>query len=118
MGIVRTMVRLRDSEKLTIISVSHSTSTSVEADQIVVLDKGTIAERGTYEELVDIDEGIFRGMVLAGRSNDKAEEEKNDRGRSERTDSMSRPPVSSKDLMMDLKRKREMSESMLQLDCS
>ena len=69
-SIVKTIVRLRDSEQLTIVSISHSTFTSKDADQIVVLDHGTIAEHGTYHELIQIDDGIFFSMVQAGSSTD------------------------------------------------
>jgi ATP-binding cassette subfamily B protein len=33
--------------------IAHRLSTIVDADQIVVLDNGLIAERGTHEELLD-----------------------------------------------------------------
>jgi ATP-binding cassette subfamily B protein len=36
----------------TSIVIAHRLSTVMEADQILVLDKGTIVERGTHEELV------------------------------------------------------------------
>uniref|UniRef100_A0A1I7XFP8 ABC transporter domain-containing protein n=1 Tax=Heterorhabditis bacteriophora TaxID=37862 RepID=A0A1I7XFP8_HETBA len=38
-------------------------STIKHADQIVVLDKGSVAERGTFEELMRIDDGIFKKLV-------------------------------------------------------
>jgi len=36
----------------TSIVIAHRLSTIMEADQILVMDQGTIAERGTHEELV------------------------------------------------------------------
>ena len=62
-AIVETILRLRDTEGLTIISVTHHPVTTVEADEIIVLDKGVIAERGTYADLVEKENGIFHKMV-------------------------------------------------------
>ena len=49
----------RIAESRTTIMIAHRLSTIVGADQIVVLDDGEIAERGTHEELLD------RGGVYA-----------------------------------------------------
>lgn len=40
-----------------------SLSTIKYADQIVVLDKGIVAETGTFDQLMGIDEGIFKKLV-------------------------------------------------------
>ena len=64
-AIINTFIRLRETDGLTIVSVSHHPSTAIDADLIVVLDKGIIAEEGKYDELVGIDGGIFRSMVEA-----------------------------------------------------
>jgi ABC-type multidrug transport system fused ATPase/permease subunit len=65
-SIIETLVKLRDEEGLTMISVSHHPSTAVKADKIVVLEKGVIAEEGKYDELVSRDGSIFKRMVDAG----------------------------------------------------
>jgi ATP-binding cassette subfamily B protein len=43
----------RVAESRTTIMIAHRLSTIVNADQIVVLDQGRVAERGTHEELLD-----------------------------------------------------------------
>src|SRR5205085_1061537 len=46
----------------TVVAISHRLSTIRHCDQIVVLDRGQVAQRGTYEELAS-QEGIFRELV-------------------------------------------------------
>ena len=43
------------SEGRTTITIAHRLSTVRDADQIVVLDGGRIAERGTHDELLELD---------------------------------------------------------------
>ncbi len=47
----------------TVITIAHRLSTIKNADNIAVLDKGKVAEYGTYEQLMSIEEGLFRKLV-------------------------------------------------------
>ncbi len=52
----------RLSEGRTTITIAHRLSTVRDADQIVVLDRGQIAERGTHEQLLELG-GLYAGLV-------------------------------------------------------
>ena len=61
-SIVSTLGRLSGKMNMTIISVTHRLSTSLNADQILVLNGGRVAEEGRYDDLVQ-QGGLFYDMV-------------------------------------------------------
>jgi len=56
----------------TMVSVTHRLSTAVEADRIIVLDRGQVAEQGTHEELLRLQGDYHRmwelqtGFIISG----------------------------------------------------
>lgn len=55
---IHTMMQNRTS-----LVIAHRLSTIRHADEIIVLDKGEIAERGSHEQLLQIEGGIYRKLV-------------------------------------------------------
>nr|XP_033342262.1 ATP-binding cassette sub-family B member 10, mitochondrial [Megalopta genalis] len=47
----------------TVLTIAHRLSTIKNADKIIVLNKGQVAETGTYKELMNIDNGYFYKLV-------------------------------------------------------
>jgi ABC-type multidrug transport system ATPase subunit len=47
----------------TILLVAHRLSTVMNADQICVLDGGVIRERGTHDQLIQLEDGIYAKLV-------------------------------------------------------
>ncbi len=54
------------TKKRTTIAIAHRLSTLRNATRLIVLDKGTVAETGTHDELV-AKKGIYYGLVMAQR---------------------------------------------------
>lgn len=55
--------RLLENSHQTVLIIAHRLSTIKHADQIVVLDKGSIAERGSFDELMQLKDGVFKKLV-------------------------------------------------------
>lgn len=55
----------RVSKHRTTIMIAHRLSTIRKADHIIVLRNGAKLEEGTHEELLSIDEGLYKGLVQA-----------------------------------------------------
>ena len=51
-----------DELKCTRIVIAHRLSTIRNCDRILVLDKGTVIEQGSYDELIELD-GFFADLV-------------------------------------------------------
>ena len=47
----------------TVITIAHRLSTIKNAHSIAVLDDGQVVERGTYHELMQLEDGLFKKLV-------------------------------------------------------
>ncbi len=50
--------------KVTLVAIAHRLSTIRDADQIIVLNHGSIAEQGSHERLMQIENGIYQRLYL------------------------------------------------------
>ena len=55
---------LRLRGRVTIIAIAHRLSTIRDADQIVVLNHGRIAEQGAHDKLMAIEGGLYQRLYL------------------------------------------------------
>ncbi|KAL4996438.1 P-loop containing nucleoside triphosphate hydrolase protein [Aspergillus recurvatus] len=55
----------RVSRARTTISIAHRLSTIMKADKIVVLQKGKVIEEGTHHSLLEVENGVYYGLVHA-----------------------------------------------------
>lgn len=55
--------KMKEECSTTVISIAHRLTTLLNCDEIIVMDKGRIVERGTYQEL-ESRPGIFQDMAL------------------------------------------------------
>jgi len=53
----------------TVITIAHRLSTIIKADNIVYVGQGQVMEQGTYNELVNRPDGLFRRLVHKQMSN-------------------------------------------------
>ncbi len=67
---IQTALKLVSKDRTTLV-IAHRLSTVVDADQIIVLGEGTIAERGTHAELLEHD-GVYSSMWNRQREADEA----------------------------------------------
>ena len=51
-----------NDEDITVISIAHRLQTIQDYDQILMLEKGTVVERGTHEELIAIPNGFYQRL--------------------------------------------------------
>ena len=64
------------TEDRTTLAIAHRLSTLRNATRLIVIDKGSIAESGTHEELLK-KKGIYYGLVMAQRQMSKMAATKN-----------------------------------------
>jgi ATP-binding cassette subfamily B protein/ATP-binding cassette subfamily C protein/ATP-binding cassette subfamily B multidrug efflux pump len=69
----RALAELRG--RVTIVAIAHRLSTVRDADRIVVLNHGRIAELGTHEQLMTVPDGIYQRLYLLQQLQEDGEEE-------------------------------------------
>jgi len=56
---VQQMIGMLKLTQKTVIVISHRLSTILNADKIIVLDKGIVVEEGTHDELIELQQGYY-----------------------------------------------------------
>jgi len=51
----------------TILASAHRVETILDFDNVVVLDSGSVVEKGTVQEVLELPNGIFAQMVATGK---------------------------------------------------
>ncbi|VBB25484.1 unnamed protein product [Acanthocheilonema viteae] len=59
----KAILRLIKSSRKTVLIIAHRLSTIKFADQIVVINNGRVEETGTFDELMLIEDGLFKNLV-------------------------------------------------------
>ena len=54
---------LINSGKQTVVVVAHRLSTIKDADEIICMKAGVVMERGSHDELLKIENGVYRNLV-------------------------------------------------------
>ena len=62
------LVKAVKDRGISCIVVAHRLSTIRDCDEIIVLEKGRVAERGTHEELLKTESGIYRELINVGET--------------------------------------------------
>jgi ATP-binding cassette subfamily B protein/ATP-binding cassette subfamily C protein/ATP-binding cassette subfamily B multidrug efflux pump len=57
--------------RVTVFAIAHRLSTIRDADRIVVLNHGRIAELGTHAQLMAIDQGLYQRLYLLQQLEDE-----------------------------------------------
>ncbi|CAF3338444.1 unnamed protein product [Rotaria socialis] len=63
------------SQGRTTVIIAHRLTTIQDADHILVFDKGHIIEQGTHEELLQIENGLYRSLAAHSAPDEEEEEE-------------------------------------------
>lgn len=53
----------REFKQCTVLTIAHRLETIADYDKVIVMDQGKVAEQGTPYELLQIEGGMFRGLV-------------------------------------------------------